>query len=188
MRAILLVLLSLWLASPAASWSQTQSDTSNIGPDRSLNLNELVGVYKARHISRTLNLDRNWERISAEDILEIVQISNSEAYVRLHLEFDNGHECNIHGVSSFGNNTFTYHSMSVRGIPTDCTLTLRAGSPKLTISDLGQRCRIISCGARGQYDGTSFDLSARRKIRYLPVILNSPEYQEAMKERESLKR
>ena len=36
------------------------------------------------------------------------------------------------------------------------------------------------CGARGHMDGVSFPLRARRRIRYLPRLLGSREYREAM--------
>jgi len=128
-----------------------------------------------------------WEQYKAEDVLEIFDVSKREAYIRLHLEFDNAHACNIWGVASFANDTLTYHTDRLGNVPVDCTLSLKMDYGKLRVSDLGEQCRKYTCGARGAYSNAVFDISTKRKIRYSTRIKNSRQYQEAMQERDAHK-
>ena len=58
-----------------------------------INIDALAGVYKRTFESG--NIDGG--KYQSENILEIVKVSPSAAYVRTHLEFFNGHVCNIWG-------------------------------------------------------------------------------------------
>ena len=77
----------------------------------------------------------------------------------------------------------TYHGPAdAEGDP--CLLKFTANAEGIIVNDVGGACRDQSCGARGGYGmGAQVDypFTARRKIRFLPLILKSSEYAEAVK-------
>jgi hypothetical protein len=75
--------LALAFLLPAPAWSEP--------PD----LDALAGVHKNSFENGTAYGDQ----YRSEDILELVRITPTSAYVRLHLEFFNGHMCDIWGVA-----------------------------------------------------------------------------------------
>jgi hypothetical protein len=58
-------------------------------------LETMGGVYKRRF----KNGDTSGDTYQSEDIFEFVPVSPVAAYIKLHLEFFNGHECNVAGVT-----------------------------------------------------------------------------------------
>ena len=113
------------------------------------------------------------------------------AYFRLHLEFYNGHVCDLSGIADRDKDRLTYHG------PKDadgkaCLLSIQRGADGIHISeDQNQACRAQSCGARGGYGNNpkgepDFKLSERREIRYLPRLLASSEYAAAVAEYDSV--
>jgi len=142
----------------------------------SLSIDGIAGVYKD-HFQNGLV---DGTKFKSEDILEIVKVSPSEAYVRTHLEFFNGHTCSIYGVARQEGDALVYRPHQDYG--EQCALTLRAVNGKLVFSDPDGNCRVQYCGARGSFEGTAFPLTSRRTIRYMKVLLNSREYHEALAE------
>jgi hypothetical protein len=123
------------------------------------------------------------EMVQVDDVLEIVRISDRNAYMRIHLKFDNGHICSFHAIGTLEGNALVYRTQVydvLRQQQRTCTLSLVRGAEKIRITDPGQVCRIHTCGARGLYDYAKFQMKTRRRISYMPVILNSHEYQEAI--------
>lgn len=159
----------------------TSAAVSSASP---LPLDDMVGVYRRPHTVLILNKD--WEPAKSEDILEIVKVTESDAYLRVHLKFDNGHICDIYGIGQFSGNAFSFSRAARFGrrgaTPGTCNLTIKLDHGKLHISDPGQQCRVGTCGARGYYDGAEFDLKSKRRIRYMPIILASREYKAALAE------
>ena len=144
---------------------------------------QMAGVYKTRFKNALVG----GETYVSEDILEIVPYRSKAAYFRLHLDFYNGHECSISGIAEATADTLIYRGPDdVDGHP--CMLSLRRARDGVHISE-GENgaCRNQTCGARGGYGFKSggaadFPLASRRSIRYLPRLLASSQYADAIKE------
>jgi hypothetical protein len=142
-----------------------------------VNIDVLAGVYKKTF--QNGNIDGG--KYQSEDILEIVKISPTTAYVRTHLEFFNGHVCNIWGVAKVEGDGLVYHrETNSQGKP--CLLSMKVQAGKVTLDDKDGACAIGTCGNRGMYNGTAFELKKRRVIRYMDVLVNSDQYKDAVDE------
>lgn len=111
--------------------------------------------------------------------MEIVDVSPTTAYVRLALEFYNGHQCALSGIADRKGATLVYRGMSSVG-DEPCVLTLRTTGGKVMLSDKEGVCRRNACGARGSFEGVSFPVSARRPIRYMARLKASSQYKQAV--------
>ena len=140
----------------------------------------IFGVYK----SSFLNGDVTGRTFKSENILELVRLSDRTAYFRIHLEFYNGHICSLYGVAEQNAGKLTYHSSATDPSgnhcildikPTDKEIALHEGTPSFV-------CKEMNCGERGGFDGVTFDIGKRRDIRYLPRLLRSREYADAVAE------
>lgn len=143
----------------------------------------LAGVYKHRFP----NGDVQGDHFISEDILEVVPVSADAAYVRLHLEFFNGHVCDISGVARQAGEALVYDGPAdLDGKP--CRLTLAARRDGVHIfEDENGACRAQTCGMRGGYgykadNPPDFTPAQRRTIRYMPRLLASDEYKSALAE------
>jgi hypothetical protein len=168
MRSGLLLSLALTLAGTASA--------ASVGgrPD----LDRLAGVYKHRAAPR---FDQKTGRAEA-DILEIVKLSEHTAYVRVHTE-DGQHICGFHGVADMTPDALVYKGGRDDG--SSCTLKLRSSRDGVVLDDVGGNCSRSSCGVGadlGVGARVNFKFSEKRQIGYLPRILRSREYAEAMKE------
>lgn len=151
-----------------------------------VSLAEWEGVYKDRFKSELVT----GESYQAENILEIVSTAPDRvygtgpdlAYFRLHLDFYNGHICDLWGIARLSGDTLTYTSKEDHDDAPPCVLSLRRQGAKIALADKGS-CRTWHCGARGSFDGIDFARSARRPIRYLPKLKASQEYKQALDER-----
>jgi hypothetical protein len=142
-----------------------------------LDIDKLAGVYK--HTFQNANIDG--DKYKSEDILEIVKLTPATAYVRTHLEYFNGHVCNIQGVASVEGDVLVYRGPD-NVLGKKCVLSLKVVGKKLTFDDKDGACAIGTCGNRGMYSGAGFELKQRRAIRYLDLIRKSEPFNEAMKE------
>lgn len=142
----------------------------------------MAGVYKTKFKNGLVD----GEVYASENILEIVPYGDRAAYFRIHLEFYNGHECAISGIAEASLNKLVFRG-PVDATGEACVLTLRrAGDGVHLYEGENGACRAQTCGARGGYgfkpDGSAdFSLASRRPIRYLPRLLASQEYSEALK-------
>jgi hypothetical protein len=142
-----------------------------------VNIDVLAGVYKKTF--QNGNIDGG--KYQSEDILEIVKISPTTAYVRTHLEFFNGHVCNIWGVAKVEGDGLVYlGETNSQGKP--CLLSVKVQAGKVALDDKDGACAIGTCGNRGIYNGTAFELKKRRVIRYMDVLVNSDQYKDAVDE------
>jgi hypothetical protein len=143
----------------------------------------LAGVYKHRFA----NADVQGDHYTSEDVLEIVPVSGDAAYVRLHLDFYNGHICDISGVARQAGQSLVYDGPAdVDGKPCRLTLASRGDGVHIFEDESGS-CRNQTCGARGGYgykadNPPDFTPAQRRSIRYLPRLLASTEYKAALAE------
>jgi hypothetical protein len=144
-----------------------------------VNVDAIAGVYKHQFKNGLVS----GEKYVSEDILEIVKVSPTAAYVRTHLEFFNGHECNILGVAKAEGDALVYRG-ETNSQGNQCVLSVKVSSGKITLHDKDGACAVGTCGARGMYGGKSFALGKKRAIRYLDKLKKSDEYLDALDESE----
>jgi len=141
---------------------------------------DIAGVYKHRYTNSSVT----GETFEVEDVLEIVRLSSSSAYVKTRLNFYNGHMCGFAVVADVEDDALVYRSK-----PDDpmypgqrCTLKVKVASSELVFEDQDQICRQASCGTRGGYDGVTIDRKTRRPIRYMKLLIDSADYNDALAE------
>ena len=152
-------------------------DTSSAVNGQKL-LSEVAGVYKNRFKNSTVN-DEDYE---SEDILEIVPINKTAAYVRMELDFFNGHSCSLSTVFEYeGKGEFIAFADDVRAPGDGCTLKMEVGDKVLRFFDISKGvndCK-IHCGARGSLDEVEFSRSKKRRIRYMSRLTNGRHFKSA---------
>jgi hypothetical protein len=159
-------------AAVAVAWA-----SAGVAADGRLELRTVEGVYKHRFE----NGDVNGRKYVSEDVLEIVPLSSDRAYVRLRLNFYNGHLCALSGVAHVQDKALVYRPVAP-AINGPCELRLEASSDKITFADRDDHCREVYCGARGMLRGMSLPAASRRPIRYLARLKASRQFQEALAE------
>jgi hypothetical protein len=137
-------------------------------------IKRIEGVYKNRFANSTVH-DEHFE---SEDILEIVSYSSNAIYFRVHLEFYNGHTCDLYGIAAYEKGSFVFHGTSDVS-EAICNLTVRTDAGNVTLDDVGGNCRTYSCGARGGYHDVSFPIKSRREIKYMKRLKASHEFVDA---------
>ena len=141
-------------------------------------LSEVAGVYKKKFKNSTVN-DEDYE---SEDILEIVPINKTAAYVRMELDFFNGHSCSLSTVFEYEDKgEFIAFADDVRAPGDGCTLKMEVGDKVLRFFDISKGvsdCK-IHCGARGSLDEVEFTRSKKRKIRYMSRLVNGRHFKSA---------
>ena len=147
---------------------------------RPAHIHFFVTAPGCRQLTTQINIDG--DKYQSEDILEIVKVSPKAAYVRTHLEFFNGHVCNIHGVADLEDGALVYHAREKNVQGDLCVLSVRLVRGRVTLEDQEGHCAIGTCGNRGMYNRTTFDLKQRRPIRDMKVLLDSDQYKEAVGE------
>lgn len=117
----------------------------------------------------------------SEDVVEIVPVDATHAYVRFDLAFFNGHSCWLAGIATRRGDALVY-----QGLPDDtfgnetrpCRLAIRRIGAKLTWDD-GGTCQ-GHCGARGSFSHGDVAWSSKRPIRYMARLKGSEEYRDAL--------
>lgn len=139
-----------------------------------------AGVYKRQFQNGTVE----GEKYQSEDIMEIVRVDETHAYVRLALEFYNGHSCSFAEVMQAEAGKLAYHARPDADAPM-CNLSVvregDAAAAKFKFEDKDGQCQAYYCGARGSFEGSSFPVSAKRTIRYMDRLKASREYKDALK-------
>lgn len=138
----------------------------------------VAGVYK----SRFQNSDVDGDTWISEDILEIVRLSPTTAYIKSHLEFYNGHQCDISGVADVVDDALVYVDRSADATLVSgkrCVLTLQVSATKITFEDPDSACKAIYCGARGGFVG-DVKRRTRRTIRYMKLLKDSADFHRAV--------
>ncbi|MEW6453806.1 MAG: hypothetical protein AB1490_24400 [Pseudomonadota bacterium] len=144
-----------------------------------VNVDAIAGVYKQQFKNGLVD----GSKYDSEDILEIVKVSPTSAYVRAHYEFFNGHECNINGVAKADGDVLVYRG-DTDSQGKQCLLSVKVSGGKIMLDDKDGVCGRETCGARGMYNGKSFALSKKRAIRYMDKLKKSDEYLDAIDESE----
>lgn len=146
-----------------------------VGPAQAMDLDAVSGVYKHRFKNSLVS----GEVYDSENILELVKLAADTAYVRLSLQFGNGHTCSTWGIAHARGDRLVYANRA-GGEP--CELSLKLSDGAILLDDKDGKCRNYSCGARGGYEGVTFTLTSRRDIRYMERLKASAEFKEALDE------
>lgn len=144
--------------------------------DAPLQISDIAGVYKQHFLSRSQD-----GAYQSENTLDVVSVDDTHAYLSVHLEFDYGHQCNIAGVATLAGERLVY-APHLDPDQYACTLALNREGDRLVFHDIESGCLITFCGMRGRFEGASFPLSARRRIRYMSRLRGSREYLGALRE------
>jgi hypothetical protein len=150
--------------------------TASLALAADLDVDKVAGVYKTSF--KNGNIDGG--KYQSEDILEIVKVSPDTGYVRTHLEFFNGHVCDIWGVANVEGDALVYRAREKNVKGNLCALSVRISKGKVVLEDKDGACAIGTCGNRGMYNGTAFDLKKRRPIRYMKVLTDSDQYKDSI--------
>lgn len=137
-------------------------------------------LLAGRYFSQFANGLVTGEKYTGEDIVEIVPVAPRAAYVRVHLDYYNGHTCGIYGVATAQADALVYRDSkpnfeSAGG----CVLTVRRAGKTLSIDDGRNSCSSY-CGARGTLSRVNLPYKSKRPIRYLPRLKQSSEYHDAL--------
>ena len=119
------------------------------------------------------------EKYTGEDIVEIVPVGRDAAYVRIHLDYYNGHQCGIYGVARAEGDALVYRARKTPYEDQPCVLTVRKSGKSLSIDDGNSTCSGY-CGARGTLSNVEVPWSSKRPIRYLARLKHSPRYRQAL--------
>jgi hypothetical protein len=157
----------------------TATVSSAAGPTEAATfLKKVAGVYK-RPFENSLVTG---EKVQSEDILEVVPVDDDHAYIRMHLEFYNGHIAALYGIATYsGHDSLVYDNREAGD--ERCVLTLSwSRSEVSTAVDYSKTpgCRQYH-GVRASLDST-FSVAKRRDIRYLPRLRESRQFKAAMAE------
>ena len=137
-----------------------------------------AGVYKVQFT----NGDVEGNKYRSENILEVVPVAHDAAYVRMDLQFFNGHSGGISGIAVYGRHSLVYDN----GEPGNnhCVIEYVWTQDRVVTGvDYGKTpgCRNYH-GARGNLNGVEFALGKRRKIRYMQRLRDSLQFKQAMRE------
>jgi hypothetical protein len=149
---------------------------------------KMAGVYKERFMSATITPGRQPgeadEPYQAENVIEIVPYDADHLYVRAHLEFYNGHSCDISGMARHEGKVFVYHDPEPP-LAGDAPCALRVGidRDRLILTDRDGPDGVASCpaycGVRGSLS-YNIGMDKRRAIRYLDRLKASRQYAKAI--------
>jgi hypothetical protein len=101
-------------------------------------------------------------KYTSENKLDILKVSETAAYFRVHLEWSNGHLCDLSGTAALEAAGLVYReAIDPENM---CVLRFNVSDGKISFGDEGGVCRQFYCGARGGFLRVGFDLSKRREI------------------------
>lgn len=141
-----------------------------------LDIDKIAGLY----VTHFRNSDVSGEKFWSDNELELVKVTPATAFFSTHLEFFNGHECELSGIAEVSGQSLIY-----RDPDQQCELRIDVGGGKLAFDDKDYHCREQSCGMRGGYSGVTFALKARRPVGDIAKLKASDDYVEALKEFEA---
>ena len=137
----------------------------------------LAGRYGSHFKNGDVQGDTYW----SDDVVEIVRVSGNAAYVRLELDFYNGHMCSVGGIGRVEGGRIVYDDHAVES-PSEppCVLSVSRRGGDLLIDDGGGSCKTY-CGERGSLSDQTLPFSSRRPISYMKRLKASLEYADALK-------
>ena len=153
-------MLVFWLAAtPAALADQT------------------VDALAGRYGSHFRNGDVSGAKYWSDDVVEIVPVGPDTAYIRLELDFFNGHMCLISGIGRAESGRIVYNDHGSMSPGKPCVLSVSRRGRDLLIDDGGGSCQMGYCGERGSLSDETLPFSSRRPISYMKQLKASQKYQ-----------
>lgn len=122
------------------------------------------------------------EKYTGENTVEIVPVAPGAAYVRIHLDYYNGHSCGIYGVAQSEGDTLVYRDPGPPSARTEgrrCELRVRRSGKSLSIDD-GEGSCLDYCGMRGTLSRVALPYGSKRPITYLGRLKSSSQYRAAV--------
>ncbi|HYN46920.1 MAG TPA: hypothetical protein VES64_09535 [Allosphingosinicella sp.] len=117
-----------------------------------------------RYTHRFENGDISGARFTSTDTVLIVAVGRRRAYVDLHLNFFNGHECSIGGMAGLEDGRLVLRDPQARGHDgAPCMLSIWRDGARLRWTDGDGSCR-SNCGARGSLSDGAMRWSSRRAV------------------------
>ncbi len=143
-------------------------------------IDKMAGVYKDRFENGAVT----GETFQSENVVEIVKITPSTAYIRAELKFYNGHTCSLTGIADVDGDGLTYRNKD-GSLNQPCHLHVAIKGGKLVLND-DLTCKNY-CGERGSFTNIGLPAKSKRPIRYMVRLLKSKEYARALAERQAKK-
>ena len=141
-----------------------------------------VSQLAGRYYRQFPNAFASGEKYTGENVVEIVPLTADTAYVRIHLDYYNGHFCGIYGVAKAEGHALVYrdvHPPSALADNRQCVLKVRRAGKSLSVDDGGGSC-FGYCGMRGTLSNVSMPYASKRPIRYMTRLKASNEYKAAL--------
>lgn len=144
-------------------------------------ISELAGRY-----SRSFDGElANGAIYKGEQVVEVVPVDRTHAYVRAELDFANAHHCGIFGVASVVGEKLVYLERVGQPGEEPCRLSVSRAGTSLLLDDGGATCQAY-CGAGGSLSNFQYlPFSLKRPIRNLAKLKQTDEYRAAIEEWES---
>ncbi len=139
-----------------------------------------VDALAGRYGSHFRNGDVEGEKYWSDDVVEIVPVGPDTAYVRLELDFFNGHMCLLSGIGRVEGERIVYNDHGSMSPGEPCVLSVSRRGSGLLIDDGGGSCKSY-CGERGSLSDDTLPFSSRRPISYMKRLKASQEYMDALK-------
>lgn len=141
-------------------------------------VSSLAGRY-SRHFHNGLV---SGERYQSDDVVEIVPVDAGHAYLRLSLQFYNGHSCSLWGIARAERDELVYREPAAKQVgDRQCTISVQRRGDQLSWTDGNGSCSAY-CGARGSLTDGGLPWASRRKIAYLARLRASSQFHDAMSE------
>jgi hypothetical protein len=134
-----------------------------------LDIDSVAGLYNSAPSNRETDSGK------ANDVLEVVKLSPTTAYVRTHLEVDDA-ICSFWGVMHTDGDELVGKDANLP----KCELRLHFSTGKVTFEDRDHYCHREVCGENGAFESVEFSAKARRPITYMKRLLASRQYKEAI--------
>ncbi len=126
-----------------------------------------IAATKARAIAgryrrRFANSDVDGDNFTSTDMLTITPIGHALIDFKVHLEFYNGHECNLAGKANYSHaGSFVYLQKSDDPQTPECVFEIVPEKNGVKLKDQTGGCKLMSCGERGGYGGAEFTFKER---------------------------
>ena len=135
------------------------------------------GFYRYRFNNRLMD----GTPYQSENRLTVLKLSANSAYFLTHLDWANGHTCDLSGVAELDPTgaALVYRKPSLEDKV--CVFRISRGKDRLVFSDDDGACRIISCGSRGMLATVEFKFKDRSVVK-ADRIRKSSEFTSTMAE------
>ena len=140
-----------------------------------MTLQDLDGRYSRRFA----NMLVGGERLPGTDTLDILRYDDTHAYVAVHLEFFNGHSCDIEGMAAFIGGALTLEPPELTPGDGRCQVTITPDARALRLAAPATACQAY-CGARGRLDGALLPRASRKPIPRRAALMRSQDYRDAV--------